>query len=61
MKRELVRGYVERMSCVTALTDGGKSAKLHVFDVRNWQGLPLVHFSAQRKRFMWDRGCLEVV
>ena len=22
------------------------------------QGLTLVHFSAQRKRFMWDRGCM---
>jgi hypothetical protein len=21
------------------------------------QGLTLVHFSAQRKRFAWDRGC----
>jgi hypothetical protein len=21
------------------------------------QGLTLVHFSAQRKRFLWDRGC----
>ena len=23
------------------------------------QGLTLVHFSAQRKRFMWDTGCME--
>jgi len=23
------------------------------------QGLTLVHFSAQRKRFLWDRGCIE--
>jgi hypothetical protein len=22
------------------------------------QGLTLVHFSAQRKRFLWDRGCV---
>ena len=22
------------------------------------QGLTLVHFSAQSKRFMWDRGCV---
>jgi hypothetical protein len=22
------------------------------------QGLTLVHFSAQRKRFLWDRGCI---
>ena len=22
------------------------------------QGLTLVHFSAQRKRFWWDKGCL---
>jgi hypothetical protein len=22
------------------------------------QGLTLVHFSAQRKRFVWDRGCI---
>jgi len=23
-----------------------------------YQGLTLVHFSAQRERFLWDRGCL---
>ena len=23
------------------------------------QGLSLVHFSAQRKRFLWDRGCIK--
>ena len=23
------------------------------------QGLTLVHFSPQRKRFLWDRGCIE--
>jgi hypothetical protein len=23
---------------------------------KEWQGLTLVHFSAQRKRFPWDRG-----
>ena len=23
------------------------------------QGLTLVHFSAQRKRFLWDRGCMK--
>jgi len=23
------------------------------------QGLTLVHFSAQLKRFVWDRGCIE--
>jgi len=22
------------------------------------QGLTLVHFSVQRKRFLWDRGCI---
>ena len=22
------------------------------------QGLTLVHFPAQRKRFLWDRGCI---
>jgi hypothetical protein len=22
------------------------------------QGLTLIHFSAQRERFMWDRGCM---
>ena len=22
------------------------------------QGLTLVHFSAQRQRFLWDRGCI---
>jgi hypothetical protein len=25
----------------------------------SYQGLTLVHFSAQRKRFLWDRGCIE--
>jgi hypothetical protein len=24
-----------------------------------WQGLTLVHFSAQRKRFLRDRGCIQ--
>jgi len=23
------------------------------------QGLTLLHFSAQRKRFLWDRGCIQ--
>jgi len=23
------------------------------------QGLTLVHFSAQRKHFLWDRGCVQ--
>ena len=23
------------------------------------QGLTLVHFSAQRKRYLWDKGCIE--
>ena len=23
------------------------------------QGLTLVHFSVQRKRFLWDRGCVQ--
>ena len=27
------------------------------FSNSNEQGLRLVHFSAQRKRFLWDRGC----
>ena len=25
------------------------------------QGVTLVHFSAQLKRFLWDRGCMEGV
>ena len=25
---------------------------------RVWQGLTLVHFSAQRERFLWDRVCI---
>jgi len=25
--------------------------------LRRSQGLTLVHFSAQRQRFLWDRGC----
>ena len=24
----------------------------------DWQGLTLVHSSAQRKRLVWDRGCI---
>jgi hypothetical protein len=24
-----------------------------------WQGLKVVHFPAQRKRFLWDRGCVQ--
>jgi hypothetical protein len=25
--------------------------------LEEWQGLTLVHFSAQLERFLWDRGC----
>jgi hypothetical protein len=32
----------------------------HVVEVPNDQGLTLVHFSAQRERFLWDRGYLGV-
>jgi len=28
-------------------------------DAGHGQGLTLVHFSAQRKRFLWDRGCMK--
>jgi hypothetical protein len=31
----------------------------HIRRVRRGQGLTLVHFSAQRKRFQWDRGCIQ--
>jgi len=34
-------------------------ASLHVLVARIRQGLILVHFSAQLKRFLWDRGCLQ--
>jgi hypothetical protein len=29
--------------------------------IKRWwrQGITLVHFSAQRKRFLWDRGCIK--
>jgi len=26
-----------------------------------WQGLTLLHLSAQRERFLWDRGCIWVL
>jgi hypothetical protein len=29
-----------------------------VFFVPSRQGLTLVHFPAQRQRFVWDRGCI---
>jgi len=32
------------------------------FDDNGWgQGLTLVHFSAQHKRIVWDRGCIQVL
>ena len=32
--------------------------KLRIKVEESRQGLTLVHFSAQRKRFLWDRGCI---
>jgi hypothetical protein len=32
--------------------------KLFSFELHQRQGLTLVHFPAQRKRFLWDRGCV---
>jgi len=36
---------------------GGEGAGLH--GATNEQGLILVHLSAQRKRFLWSRGCIK--
>ena len=30
-----------------------------ILECQRRQGLTLVHFSAQLKRFLWDRGCLQ--
>ena len=41
---------------VTGAECRGGSA--HVTFVAVYQGLKLVHFSAQRKRFLWNRECI---
>ena len=33
--------------------------ELTVEDAVNGTGAALLHFSAQRKRFVWDRGCIQ--
>jgi len=35
----------------------GRACRLASCWRRWWQGLTLVHISAQHKRFLWDRGC----
>ena len=37
---------------------GAREANMDKAAVAAAQGLTLVHFSAQRKHFMWDRGCI---
>ena len=33
--------------------------QLDIDDMKpKWQGLSLVHFPAQRKHFVWNRGCV---
>ena len=38
---------------------GGHREQVRAAHVRCGQGLTLVHFPAQRKRFLWDRGCVQ--
>jgi len=44
-------GHTEEVRSCAWSPDGAQLA--------SGQGLTLVHFSAQRKRFMWDRGCTQ--
>ena len=39
--------------------DEGKPLPSATMRTTTIQGLTLVHFSAQCKRFLWDRGCIE--
>ena len=42
---------------VLSLLLGAGATRLHVYDfweLCHWQGLSLVHFSAQRKHLVWD-------
>ena len=51
--------FLERMASSLAYYKGvkieGNGGRWPAVD--NWQGLTLVHFSAQLERFVWDRGC----
>ena len=35
-----------------------KSIRTYASSTEHGQGLTLVHFSAHRERFLWDRGCI---
>jgi len=52
------------MELIDILGAGGVDAKIDVGGIIGTQlwwaaGLTLVHFSAQLKRFVWDRGCAQ--
>jgi len=44
--------FTRNMASIVAFAVGEK------YQPGNGQGLTLVHFSAQRQRFVWDRGCI---
>ena len=46
------------MDDVVGSADPFTSAAAAPFVAAAAQGLTLVHFSARRKRFLWDRGCI---
>jgi hypothetical protein len=39
--------------------DAGENVNVNVNPGGDWQGLTLVHFSAQLEHFVWDRGCAQ--
>jgi len=48
------RGQVERLGVVVHIVGVG----VHDVEQAAAQGLTFVHLSAQRRRFLWDKGCL---
>ena len=52
--------HLRRLLCLVRQLEGPHvtQASLMFLSTALWQGLTLVHFSAQRKRFLWERGCV---
>jgi len=54
-----VTGSVALVSeCYTGVTERRLLTKISLAAPASRQGLTLVHISAQRKRFLWDMGCM---
>jgi len=48
-------------SCLPRVLDGPRDLATSRGQAPGQQGLTLVHFSVQRKHFLWDRGCVSGV